>query len=54
MCGIAGILNISGKGNIDPTHLQKMVHLQRHRGPDETGMYIDNNIALAQSRSKYY
>ncbi|MFO7525101.1 MAG: asparagine synthase (glutamine-hydrolyzing) [Ignavibacteriaceae bacterium] len=50
MCGIAGILNLSRNGNIDPTDLQKMVHLMRHRGPDESGLYIDNKIALAQSR----
>jgi asparagine synthase (glutamine-hydrolysing) len=50
MCGIAGILNTSERGNIDILTLQKMVHLQRHRGPDESGLYIDNSIALAQSR----
>ena len=50
MCGIAGIVNTSGKLSADVPDLQKMVHLLRHRGPDETGLYIDDNIALAQSR----
>lgn len=50
MCGITGILNISESRNIDPAVLQKMVHLIHHRGPDESGLYIDNSIALAQSR----
>lgn len=50
MCGIAGILKTSGKLSVDVPDMQKMVHLLRHRGPDETGLYIDNNVALAQSR----
>jgi len=50
MCGIAGIVNTSGKLSVDIPDIRKMVHLLRHRGPDETGLYIDDNIALAQSR----
>ncbi len=50
MCGIAGILSLTGRGPQDISFLGKMVHLQRHRGPDESGLYIDNKIALAQSR----
>ena len=50
MCAIAGILSLTGRGPQDISFLGKMVHLQQHRGPDESGLYIDNNIALAQSR----
>ncbi len=46
MCGIAGILNITGQQNQDVSILQKMVHLQKHRGPDESGLYLDDNIGL--------
>jgi len=50
MCGIAGILNFTGQSRQDVSVLQRMVYLQRHRGPDEAGIYIDDTIALAQSR----
>jgi len=50
MCGIAGILNLTGQSRQDVSVLQRMVYLQRHRGPDEAGIYIDDTIALAQSR----
>ncbi|MFZ2322531.1 MAG: asparagine synthase (glutamine-hydrolyzing) [Ignavibacteriaceae bacterium] len=49
MCGIAGILN----NNItrqDSTTISKMIQTLRHRGPEETGLYIDNRIALAHAR----
>lgn len=49
MCGIAGIFN----NNIAPQDsiiINKMIHLLRHRGPEQTGLYIDNNIALAHAR----
>ncbi|MBS4034535.1 MAG: asparagine synthase (glutamine-hydrolyzing) [Ignavibacterium sp.] len=50
MCGIAGIVNTSGKLSADIPDIRKMVHLLHHRGPDQTGIYIDDNAALAQSR----
>ena len=50
MCAIAGILNTSGQRTYNVSVLQKIVHIQRHRGPDESGLYLDDNIALAQSR----
>lgn len=36
MCGIAGIISLSGAG-IDPVVLQRMNSLQSHRGPDGEG-----------------
>ncbi len=50
MCGIAGILNLDGALKVDNPVLQKMTHLLHHRGPEEKGLYIDDTIALAQSR----
>lgn len=49
MCGIAGILN---NNNIPPdsTLLNKMIHLLRHRGPDESGLYLDDRVGLAHAR----
>lgn len=49
MCGIAGILN----RNITPQDsvtINKMIQTLHHRGPEEKGLYIDNNIALAHAR----
>lgn len=41
MCGIAGWLNLNGKG-IDREVVAKMVWLQAHRGPDGEGIFFDN------------
>jgi len=46
MCGIIGIL-----GHNSPTsHLDKMLEAQAHRGPDNTGIFIEKNIALGHNR----
>ena len=49
MCGITGILK---SNNIPPDSilLNKMIHLIRHRGPDESGLYLDNRVGLAHAR----
>jgi asparagine synthase (glutamine-hydrolysing) len=46
MCGIAGII---GKEFEEPV-LNRMVKRLWHRGPDHTGVYIDHEVGLAQSR----
>ncbi|PKD21118.1 asparagine synthetase [Salegentibacter salinarum] len=47
MCGIAGI--ISAKANKEK--LQQMLNLQKHRGPDHTGNYVDScYCALGHNR----
>ena len=50
MCGIAGIVNLKQHKPISSDALRKMVSIQKHRGPDETGAYIDDNIGLAHAR----
>ena len=50
MCGIAGILNLGHQQPISYNVLRGMVSIQQHRGPDETGAYIDDNIGLAHAR----
>lgn len=50
MCGIAGIVNLGHQKPISPDILRRMVSNQQHRGPDETGAYIDDNIGLAHAR----
>ena len=50
MCGISGILNLKNPASINTDHLRRMTFALRHRGPDETGAYIDDWVGLAQSR----
>ncbi len=47
MCGIAGILNLKGKryGNLSH-HLNVMNHLQKHRGPDGSGIWKNRNESV--------
>lgn len=39
MCGIAGYYNID-RTAADPSVLKRMLDIQRHRGPDDQGMYL--------------
>lgn len=49
MCGIAGIFK-NNNSHPDPILLNKMIHSLRHRGPDESGLYIDDRVGLAHAR----
>jgi len=46
MCGIAGIIGHNAKSEV----LQNMLATQQHRGPDATGTFLDQNIALGHNR----
>ncbi len=48
MCGISGIVGEKASEAI----IDKMLLSQKHRGPDFTGRYIDNDIALGHNRLK--
>ncbi len=50
MCGIAGILNIDNQLNSSEKIVSRMITMLHHRGPDESGLYIDNNICLGHAR----
>jgi asparagine synthase (glutamine-hydrolysing) len=53
MCGICGFLNLKGQGGGDRQEiLSRMNSSIRHRGPDEEGFYLDQNIALGMRRLK--
>lgn len=47
MCGIVGFVN---KENFDKNVLQKMMDMMIHRGPDDSGVYLDDTIALGHRR----
>lgn len=50
MCGITGIINFDNKSNIDKFFLKKMTEALHHRGPDDEGFYIHQNIGLGFRR----
>jgi asparagine synthase (glutamine-hydrolysing) len=50
MCGIAGILNYSQLSSNTLPVLQKMLARIQYRGPDESGVYYDDQAALGSVR----
>ena len=49
MCGICGIINFNGE-KATKDQLQKMTNGMVHRGPDDEGIFISNNIGLGMRR----
>jgi hypothetical protein len=47
MCGIAGII---GSGTTREQTLDRMFEAQKHRGPDHTGTFVDDQVALGHNR----
>ena len=50
MCGIVGIFNMIGSGGVSLNTLRSMVGALYHRGPDESGCYLDDRIGLGHVR----
>jgi asparagine synthase (glutamine-hydrolysing) len=50
MCGIAGICNINGPNHVSLNAIKRMTGFLCHRGPDETGIYLDDHIGLGHAR----
>jgi asparagine synthase (glutamine-hydrolysing) len=51
MCGVAGIFNFSSPDKpVREDNLQHMLSAIRHRGPDESGIYLGKNIGLGNVR----
>lgn len=49
MCGITGIVNLSGKP-VSPVILKQMMDSISHRGPDGEGSFVEGNIGLGHRR----
>jgi len=45
MCGICGIINFNQQP-VQEAKIRRMMHLQKHRGPDDEGIFLDYNIGL--------
>ncbi|WKL44935.1 asparagine synthase (glutamine-hydrolyzing) [Flavobacterium sp. ZE23DGlu08] len=50
MCGINGMLHLQSQKKIDERVLVKMRDSLEHRGPDDKGLFIENNIGLGHRR----
>ncbi len=50
MCGIAGFIYQNKNNKAEEKLLKEMLSLIVHRGPDEDGVYIDDNVALGMRR----
>ena len=50
MCGIAGIYGIDHGNAVRISTLKKMASSLSHRGPDEAGFFLGENIGLAHTR----
>lgn len=50
MCGIVGILDRTGQTPIDSELLKRMTACLIHRGPDDDGYYIENNLGFGFRR----
>jgi len=50
MCGIVGILNRKQGQPIKEHIIRQMLAMVRHRGPDEFGIYLDDQIGLGSAR----
>ncbi len=50
MCGVAGIFDRSGRRPPSPEELRQMVGALRHRGPDEQGLFHDEQAGLGHAR----
>ena len=45
MCGISGIVNFNNT-LIEENQVHKMIETMHHRGPDDSGVFIDENVGL--------
>lgn len=51
MCGIAGIYNYhSSKEQSSEKNVKRMLSMIHHRGPDESGVYLDRNLGIGSVR----
>ncbi|CAK0776110.1 asparagine synthase (glutamine-hydrolysing) [Gammaproteobacteria bacterium] len=50
MCGICGYVSLDIQKPVDPSFLTPMMLAIRHRGPDQSGHYVDTQAALGSRR----
>jgi len=50
VCGICGIIYHDAQRPVDSRSLRDMARVISHRGPDDEGIYLHNNIGIAVKR----
>ena len=50
MCGIAGVIELKKDSKPSPEGLRRMASVLTHRGPDEEGFYMNEQVGLAHRR----
>src|SRR5215472_2610140 len=50
MCGICGVYNGHGGEPASPQLIAQMTQLISHRGPDDSGIYLDGPVGLGFAR----
>ena len=50
MCGICGVMSFERSSEVERLHLEAMNQQIAHRGPDDSGFYVDGNVGLAMRR----
>jgi len=50
LCGICGKINIDNKKKVDSNLIARMCSVLGHRGPDDAGIYLKDNIGLGHRR----
>jgi len=50
MCGIAGIFHLRNHHDVSLESIKRMINVLRHRGPDESGIYLDDYVGLGHTR----
>jgi len=50
MCGIAGVVTLTGEQATDEAGIRQMLAMIRHRGPDQFGIYLDERAGLGSAR----
>src|SRR6185436_8459163 len=50
MCGIAAIISTTEPLGADAFAIRRMTDIQRHRGPDDSGIFVDGRVALGARR----
>ncbi|MGB6340700.1 MAG: hypothetical protein WBF32_13090, partial [Candidatus Aminicenantaceae bacterium] len=50
MCGICGTVNIEKGAPVSRSLLSSMCATIKHRGPDDEGIFVENNVGLGTRR----
>lgn len=50
MCGICGIFNVASGEPVSPSLIEAMTRHITHRGPDDNGLYLDQELGLGFAR----